>query len=181
MKLPSIYQLLLVLCLFFLPISAEAGKNYDENQLKAAISYKVAKFVTWPEDAFNADGAPFVICVFAEDDVVEGFDSLEGQTIEGRTIQLTTPQSGQACQEGHLFYFSERHIKKFDQILPEFKDRPVLTISDMKNFSSQEGMITLINRGNKTRLIINLSSAFQARLKISSKLNVLATKVIRDK
>lgn len=181
MTMPSTHQLLLVLCLFFLPLSAAAGETYDENQLKAAISYKIAKFVTWPEDSFNTDVDPFVICVYAEDDVVKGFDSLAGQSIKGRTIQLKALQSGQTCQEGHLFYFSESHIKKFDQILPEFKDRPVLTISDMKSFSSLGGMITLLNHGRNTRLIINLSTAFQARLKISSKLNVLATKVIRDK
>jgi YfiR/HmsC-like len=181
MTVASIHKLLFILCLLVLPLTAEAGKTYDEYQLKAAISYKIAKFVTWPEDSFSAAGDPFVICVFADDDVVKGFDSLEGRAIGGRKIQLKTSQSGQTCQDANLFYFSESHIGKFTQNLSEFKDRPILTISDMKSFSSLGGMITLNNRGKNIRLVINLSSAFKARLNISSKLNVLATKVIRDK
>jgi hypothetical protein len=56
----------------------------------------------------------------------------------------------------------------------ELKGRNILTISDMDQFAAGGGMIGMLQIQDKIQLEINLESAQQTRLKISSQLLKLA-------
>lgn len=175
------HTLLLIVFLVVIPLQGMAEENYDEYQLKAAITYKVAKFVKWPADAFAHTDQQFVICVLGDKQTVKGFRSLEGQSLGGRTVQIINLPSADKFQHGQLLYIAESHENKVDQILSTLKNSPVLTISDVSSFAARGGMINLIRKGKNVRFAINLVSSHEANLQISSKLNALATEVIREK
>ncbi len=175
------HKLLLVLILVSLPLPLIAAETYDENQLKAAITYNVAKFVKWPEGTFVDTKSPLIICVLGDGDAAAGFSSLEGQALGTRFVQVRYLQSLNDFQDGNILYIVHSQLHQLDAVLTALQKRPVLTISDIENFASRGGMINLVKVGNNIRFAINLDASMAANLQVSSKLNALATEVIKSK
>ncbi len=63
-------MLSVALTLAFSP-SAQAQRGAELNRLKAAFIFQFTNFVEWPEDTFEDDSSPFVICVVGNDIVKE--------------------------------------------------------------------------------------------------------------
>lgn len=173
------FRAILGALLLVFPSGTMAASLYDEYQLKAEITYGIAKFVTWPEDTFLLASEPFIVCVLGEGSAVRGFDSLEGRVINGHRVLLKYVESWEEYQRGHLIYVSGNYADQLDQILHHLGDRPVLSASDMNDFAAQGGMINLVSENEAVRFVINLSSVHKAGLTVSSKLNTLAAHVIR--
>lgn len=174
------YSLLLGICLFVIQSSAFAVESYDEYQLKAAITYNVAKFVKWPEGVFADGEAPLTICVLGNHNTASGFASLEGQLLGGRHILVKYLKSPSDFKSGHIFFVARSRSRQLAEILLKLEGLPILTISDMKSFATRGGMINLVERGKRIRFAINLDASMAANLQVSSKLYSLATEVIRD-
>jgi hypothetical protein len=77
-----------------------------------------------------------------------------------------------------MVFVSESETERLDSLLPLFAlTRGLLTVSDISDFSKRGGMIELLLEGNKVRFAINLTSAREAGLEVSSKLLQLATRI----
>ena len=173
-----LHKLLLVLFLIGLPLSAMAGKPYDENRLKAAITYNIAKFVKWPEGTFVDVKSPLVICVLSNGDTPLGFDALEGQIWGLRPVHVRYLKSINNYRGGHILYVANSEAHQLDNVLTAVHNTPLLTISDIEGFARRGGMINLVKVGKNIRFAINLDASMAAHLKVSSKLHALATEVI---
>jgi hypothetical protein len=68
--------------------------------------------------------------------------------------------------------------KELPPLLAALKDSPVLTIGESDEFAKQGGMIGFSMDNNKVRFDINVDAAGRAKLKISSRLLLLAKSVI---
>src|SRR3990172_10895387 len=66
-------------------VSAQESRP-TEYQVKAAYLYNFARFVEWPDTAFNGPQAPFILCILGEDPFGDAFDSVHGRTVKGRTF-----------------------------------------------------------------------------------------------
>ncbi|MDX2032500.1 MAG: YfiR family protein, partial [Blastocatellia bacterium] len=64
--------------------------------------------------------------------------------------------------------------RRMGQIVESLKGASVLTVGEMEQFNQQGGIINFLMEENKVGFEINANAAEQARLKISSKLLVLA-------
>ncbi len=175
-----LHKLLLGLILVGFPLPIVAAETYDENQLKAAITYNVAKFVKWPDGTFVDAKAPLVICVIGNDRVAAGFESLEGQFLGERPIKIYYLASMDDYQGGHILYVTHSKDYHVDEILTVLQDSPVLTVSDIESFARRGGMVSLLKMRKNIRFAINLDASLSVDLKISSKLHALATEVIRN-
>ncbi len=173
-------RLLLSIFLVGFPLSALATESYEEYQLKAAITYNIARFVIWPDGTFADAEAPLVVCVLGDGKTVDGFSSLEGKLLGRRPIQVKYLQSQKDCRDGHVLYVARSQSHDMNSLLAKLNNAPILTLSDMENFSARGGMITLVNVDNNIRFAINLEAATAADLQLSSKLYSLATEVIRE-
>ena len=176
-----LHKLLLVLILVGFPLSSIAAETYDENQLKAAITYNVAKFVKWPEGTFVDKKSPLIICVLGSGAAASGFSSLEGQTLGTRPVHVKYFKTLNDFQGGHILYVVHSQVSHLDEVLNSLQKTPLLTISDIDNFASRGGMINLVKVGKNIRFAINLDASMAANLRVSSKLHALATEVIRSK
>ena len=174
------YYLLLVSSLFGFPASTTATETYDEYHLKAAITYNIAKFVKWPEEAFADAEAPLIIFVIGNRDTNSGFASLEGQLLGHRPILIRYAESPNDFQNAHILFIARSKRRQLDETLLKLQGNPILTISDIENFVTQGGMINLVQRGNNIRFAINLDVSMAVDLQVSSQLYSLATEVIRN-
>lgn len=151
-----------------------ADTPLPEYQVKAAIVYKVAKFVDWPADAFISPSAPVVLCVAGDDPFGQYIDNLHGETIHGRPLIIR--RSGinrKALGRCHIVFIGDASEK--DTVFESIADNPVLTIGDAKGFAEAGGMLGLSIDNNRVAFEVNLIAARGARLDISASLLQLAT------
>jgi hypothetical protein len=145
----------------------------NEYQVKAAFIFNFAKFVDWPSDA-SGNGGALVVGVVGEDPFGGALDQLNGNTVNGRRLQIKRMRWGDDLRGCQILFISASEGKHLGKILESIKGTSVLTIGEMPQFNQSGGMIRFVIQDNKVRFEINAAAAGQARLRISSKLLALS-------
>lgn len=156
------------------------GPRPTEYQVKATYLYNFGQFVQWPRNA-SVKNASFPICVLGQDPFNFTLDAtLAGQTIDGKSViarRIATPQEASICR---ILFISSSEDNQLKEILAAVAKAGVLTVSDMPYFAQRGGMIQFTSDGNRIRFSVNLASAEDAGLTLSSDLLKLAVTVRRN-
>jgi hypothetical protein len=151
-----------------------------EVAVKAAVMHKIAKFVVWPESAFDSGNSPIVFCVAGDNRMYSALSSLDGSPVHGRTVivrRIAEPaEAAQACQ---VLYLTTDDPDRTQIWLQEIADRPVLTFADAESHCGEYCIVTMTIRRNKVRFAINLDANENTGLSISAQLLQLAATVAR--
>jgi hypothetical protein len=151
-----------------------------EYQVKAALLYKVSKFVTWPDSAFVDASTPVGICVIGTNPFGRHLLAVKGKSAKGRKIAIKGIRSvSQVPARCHVLFVSASERRRLPAILGPVADLPVLSISDVEDFARQGGIMSLIKNGKRIGFEINVDSSERAGLTISAQLLELAT-LLRD-
>jgi len=147
----------------------------SEYAIKAAIIFKIAKFVSWPEDAFSGRDEPLSVCVGRDDPIAAAMSALSGKSIHGRELSVqyfddSLTVSGD-CQ---VLFLSNARGKHQSALLNATSGRPILTIGENDQFISKGGIIGLEIKQNRIQFAINVSASESAGLDISAQLLQLA-------
>ena len=154
------------------------SQGTGEYQVKAAFLYNFAKFVEWPSEAFINVRTPLVVGVIGDDPFGSDLERMiNGKTVNGRQMTIKRLKWGQNLRDCHILFISSSERNRLAQIIENLRGASVLTVGEMDKFAEQGGHINFIMENNKVRFEINASAAEQARLKISSRLLVLAKTV----
>ena len=173
---PGARLAVLLLCLAAMPAAADTTPT-REYELKAALIYKLARFVEWPEghlrDALR-------ICVLGRDPFGSAIDALEARKrnelpIEVWRIAADDARLG-ACS---ILFITREKATGMKLLRSKLKGQPILTIGDSEAFARSGGTIQMALERKKIRFIVNLWSAEEAGLKIAAPLLDLST-VIRS-
>jgi len=168
-------SILLVLFLFI--GTAQPQSAFTSNDVEAAYLYNFGRFVHWPTDS-SAASLPFSICILGDDPFGGKLDALiANESVQGHPIliqRLAAATAATACQIVFLGSSEEPHLAKD---LAEFQKKQVLTVSSMPHFLERGGMIQFLVQSNRVRFAVNLSSAEQAGLELSSELLKVAVQV----
>ena len=184
---PGLRRWLVGLLLALLVAVSADGEGPDrrpapEYQVKAVFLFNFAQFVDWPARAFPAAGAPLVIGVLGEDPFGAYLDELvRNEKIGDRPLVVRRFRGIQDIGECHILFVSRSPSGQFDKLVPELRGRPLLTVSDTENFNRLGGMVRFVTENGKIRLRINVDSAKECGLTISSKLLRWATIVTPEK
>lgn len=171
---------LIALCLCMLTadlvsIHSEAA-SVQEDQVKAAILYKLSRFIQWPGKVRTNT---LTICMLGQDPLNSYASSLKGRKSMNQTIDVRIltafDDTAALC---NLLFVNEGAGNQFEHVLKSLNNTPVLTVSDIRNFAQQGGMIELAKEGNRIAFILNLSATRTAGIVVSSQLMKLA-RVIR--
>ena len=162
------------------PLSArEEEPLLHEYQVKAAFLYNFAKFVKWPESAFVDPESPVTICILGKNPIIDALQNLIAKTIRGRRIVISHSKNIRSLKGCHILFVAESEKSRIKHTISKFKGSPVLTVSDVDDFVKAGGMIGMVRVENKIRFHINLVSAQDSGLTISSQLLKLAQSVIK--
>ena len=155
------------------------AQSFGEYQVKAAFLYNFARYVSWPKDSFPDDRAPILLGVVGKDPFGGALEqTIKGKTINGRELVLKRVTRQQDLKGFHILFVSSSEAQYLSQIMEKLKGESVLTVGEPEGFTLAGGIINLIMEENRVHFEINIVSAEQARLKISSKLLALA-KVVK--
>jgi hypothetical protein len=161
-------------------LHAQSSKPTDYD-VKAAYLFNFGRFVEWPTNAAAAKNDAFMVCVLGQDPFGAALDAtLAGESIAGRKVaakRISTPEESADCQILFLSSAEDTQLRKIVEVLNK---QPVLTVSDMPQFSQRGGMIQFVLEGKKVRFEVNLTAAQHAGLTLSSELLKVATTVRRN-
>jgi hypothetical protein len=179
--LPRLRAVALVSAFVIVPsLSAQPSKP-GEYAIKATYLYNFGRYVEWPARFAAVKGDSFAICVLGQDPFGQALDTtLAGEAIEGKPVvakRISNPQDAVSCR---ILFISSAEDGRLKQILTALDKTAVLTVSDIPQFLQRGGMIRFVLDGNKVRFEVNLTSARDAGLTLSSELLKVAITVRRD-
>lgn len=148
-----------------------AAPTAPEYQLKAVFLFNFTQFVEWPPPAFETATSPIVIGILGSDPFGAYLDdTVKNETINGRPLSIERYTKVEDVKLCHVLFISRSETPRLQQILTGLKNKNILTVSEIENFSRLGGMIRFTTVENKVRLRINLEATKAANLTISSKL-----------
>lgn len=159
--------------------SGRAQDAVAEYRVKAAFLFHFVQLVDWPPGALGDEKNPLTICTV-------GKDSFQGDletTLQGKLIgthplhveHLKSPQDIKGCR---VVFIGDSERVQVPLIIAALKDDAVLSVGETDDFVKEGGMIGFCVENNKVRFEINVGAADRAKLKISSRLLLLAKNVI---
>jgi hypothetical protein len=159
--------------------TAQAQSAADEYHVKAAFLFHFVQLVEWPADSLESETSPVTLCIIGEDPFQGDLETtLAGKTVGTRPLRvrhLKPAEDSHGCQ---VLFVSKHDTARLGRLLMELKDGPILTVGESDGFVQQGGMIGFLLVDNKVRFEINLEAAERAKLKISSRLLLLAKTVV---
>lgn len=164
-----------VLLAFLFCNLAAPAEDLTENQLKAAFLFNFAKFVEWPESAFQGTDSPLIIGVVGNGAfVVVIKETVQGKTVNGRPLVVKAVQSASDVRGCHLLFLPGTAPRLEAESLAQAKQFNMLTVGNSQQFAEAGGMIGFFMQDSHVRFAINPGAAEHANLRVSSKLLSLA-------
>jgi hypothetical protein len=162
--------------------SSSQDKAAKEYELKAALIYKFANYVTWPKDSFQDEKAPLVVGVLGKDPFDGKLDEvLKDKKVDTHPIVVKHLAKLDDTLKIHILFVAATENGSLDRIIEIHKGSPTLIVGDSLEFAERGGCIGLfINEEKKLRLAINSKVAKAATFKISSDLMKVA-QLVSDK
>ncbi|MBU0719487.1 MAG: YfiR family protein [Planctomycetes bacterium] len=161
-------------------VGAQEVDETTATKVKAAYLYNFAKFIQWPDAAFDDDQAPFVIGVLGDDAFGQVLDDtvkakkIAERPIELRSLRWSRPADRAELKRCHILYISDSERYRLDDILATLEERPVLVVSDAHEFARDGGMIGFVLEQGRIVFEVNREALERAELKASSQLLKLA-------
>jgi len=164
--------------LLMMPATVFADEQSDEQEMKAALLFKLTRFIHWPDEASGKKIARLTICSSSSDPISPYLDYLRNEISYGRTIDVLHSSNIEVIKkECRLLYISKSQL---NANIDGLKNSPVLTISDKLGFARRGGMIEITRRNERLRFHINHAVALQADIRISAPLLKISTIIKND-
>ena len=154
-------------------VAAESSRS--EYAVKAAIIYKIAKFVSWPANTFADRDEALSVCLPTADPIGPALDSLTGKIVQGRPIAVKRLDEINTIQDDcNILFLSKGTNGERSRLVAGVAGAPVLTIGDSNDFVDLGGIVTLEIEQNRVQFAISVGASERAGLGISAQLLQLA-------
>lgn len=148
-------------------VYSDADKEY---QLKAAYLLNFARFVYWPEEVFEETKNKFNICVYGRNPFDTSLDKLASKKIHNRNIQLIYEINSEDVGVCHIVFFSRAEKVDYKGFIGSLSETTLLTVSDIKGFVENGGMIEFVRVKNRIKFEISISQSDKSGIKYRSQL-----------
>jgi hypothetical protein len=151
------------------------GERPSRDEVEAAYLYNFGKFVRWPASSLRG---PLVICVAAQDSLIQVLESLVGgEQIEQRQLAVKGVNEPGAVAGCSILFMGSTEAKRADTFLAAAAGRPILTVGDAPDFLVRGGTIQFVQVEDHVRFSVNLNAANRCGLSLSSELLKVAVSV----
>jgi hypothetical protein len=141
-----------------------AAPIVSTQEVHAAFTLNLTRFVTWPETAFKARDDPLVIGTFPRDPINEELDeAARGEVVEGRPIRTMRLQTLDDIAKCHVVFVS-KGIGRQRALVERAAGKPILTISDADGFLELGGHVRFVPGPARTALRISVDNLKASRL-----------------
>jgi len=160
----------------FVVFTAAQNRKPEEYQVKAVYLYNFGRFADWPVSEPKDD--TFSICVLGTDPFGRELDDVAaGEQIDGKKLSVRRVATVREVGGCRILFISDSESSRIKDIIASLGKLPLLTVSDIRGFVDDGGMIEFVIVDNKVRFQVNLTAAQEAGLTLSSQLLRVATVV----
>ncbi|HXU19010.1 MAG TPA: YfiR family protein, partial [Verrucomicrobiae bacterium] len=150
----------------------------SEYEVKATYLYNFARFTEWPAKDASVKGDSFGVCVLGRDPFGSILDTiLAGEAIGGKQMVHRRISAAQDAGNCRIVFISSSEKSRLKETLAAMERMNVLTVSDIPDFSVRGGMIEFVVERDKIRFEVNIETAGQAGLTLSSELLKVAVSI----
>ena len=166
--------------LLMAPAAGADNDSLRSQRVKAAFILNIARFVSWPESAFDGPGAPLLLCLYRGNPLGVAIDSIRGERAVGRRMAIAEVSSYDESEACHILLVPAARLEDFSGELDEPLERPLLTVADLTLESHpEEGhrhpvMVTLVRAGTRIGYEVDLQQVRRSGLRMSAELLKLA-------
>jgi hypothetical protein len=168
-------QVSLLLAGFVLASALPAGAekiNRVAMSIEAAYLYQFTRFVEWP--AAEA-ASPLTVCVVGHDPFGEALDlAVQDRRVDGRRVTVRRLPDAEGAGACSLAFLPAAEVARLPALQLAVRNRPVLLVSDIRDFARNGGMIGFFRDADRVRFEVNPAAAEGAGLRISSRLLSIA-------
>ena len=137
-----------------------------EDRLKAIITGKIAKFITWDKQ----DSKQFTITIFNNQCGDHFKDIYHDKKILNKNVSIKYIRKIENLNNTHILYIGKCDSDTLNHIFQYIKDKNIVTISDIRGFAQKGGLVQIYSNDQKLKLKINLNVANKNHIKIKSSL-----------
>lgn len=158
----------------FVPV--HASDISKEDKIKASYVFNFIRFIKWPKTVLDNNAKPINVCAINRNNhFSKAFQPVISKVVNGHPLEFHRITNIEQVSHCHLIYIDQAEKNNLDNLLPIVNKHKILSISDIKTFCAQGGIIGMVNKKGKIRVEINLDVAREAGFKISSNLLEVAT------
>lgn len=163
------------------PVIAQTSKP-TEYDVQAAYLCQIPKFVQWPAPA-SRTGKTFPICVIGQNPFGHALEEdAQGEQIQGLPLEVRTIASAREAGNCRiLFVGGPSASDEVSGVLAALRGAPVLTVSNLPDFTSRGGVIQFVLIDSRVRFRINLDNAKRAGITLSSQLLRVAASIEHER
>ena len=153
-------------------------RNLSEYQVKAAFLYNFARFVQWPDEVFERPSSPILVGILGPDPFGATIDAaFEGKAIGRHPFQVRRLRTIAEAANYHILFIANEESTRLRTVQSLLNGKPVLTVSEMPDFTANRGMIGFALDQSRVRFDVNVPAVQSAGLQISSRLLRVARNV----
>lgn len=145
-----------------------AAGDDAEYRIKAALVYKLTKFVHWPEKVMRGKSPTFSLCMIGRNPFGSLLDAIETRTVRGKPLVVIEPGVLSDMHKCDMAFVSKDGLIRFPGVLPVLEAHSVLSVSDQRGFASQGGMVELARKGRRLAFKVNRKNASSAGVGFSA-------------
>jgi hypothetical protein len=158
-----------------------AQSTDEEYRVKAAFIFHFAQLVDWPPETRTGAANSLFLCTIGDDPFQGALEStVAGKAVGDRILVVRHLKQADDVQACHVLFLGKAEGKRIPTLLANLHNAPILTVGESSGFLGAGGMICFVLEDNNVRFGINLDAAASAKLKIGSRLLVLAQTVIGE-
>lgn len=145
----------------------------SEQSIKAALLYKFAQFTDWPLPSPEK----YALCVLGRDPYDGALSFWESRTLKDKPVEARYPASPSEAKNCQVLFLNPETPAQLPEWVAEFKDIPVLTVSDQPDAWNEGVMIALSTEANRIVFKIDMQLARKVGIKFRANMLQLAREV----
>jgi len=159
----------------------ERAADTSETRLKAAFLYKFASYVEWPLMSTPGPGAPLVIGVMNSEPLMRELAEITvGRSVNNHPIEVRRVDHGDLLDGVQILFIGDVRGADLAPLLRHARQQPILTVTESKGAISDGSIINFTVERDRVRFEVSLPAAESSRLKLSSRLLAVASRVHRE-
>jgi len=144
-----------------------------EEVVKCAFLYNFAKFVKWPDQAFESPTSPINVGFVGGASFSNTFrEAVKGRNTAGRDFVVKTLVGVSGIQDCQIVFIGDE--TQMGLVIQELSGKPVLIVGEAEGLLDAGGAIRLFKENGKIAFDINIAAAKAADLQLDSRLLSLA-------
>ena len=172
----------IVFALLLLPSLMTARQLEMDNPytVEAAFLRNFAHYVTWPREAFSENPLQWHICILGRDPFGSILDEIVAVRAEqGRSFVIFRADKLEDLPQCQIIYIAYTNVQLRRATLAVLKDKPVLTVSEAKDFLTEGGVLRF-QVSDRVGMSINLDQARRSMLQIQTKMLEVSNEILEN-